>query len=1238
MSKSLHHSSLAARSRTIGVYCWCLVAFLCISSLGNAQLNENCTISILNRTTQANADGSWIINNVPAGFGLVRARATCVQNGITQFGQSDLFQINANQLTGFNAQIVLGSTTPIPTSLAVTAPTSNLTIVGQTLQLGTMASFADGTVKDVTAAATGTQYTVSNPSIATVSADGFVTAVSSGTVVIQAVNEGRQGIATIQVLIAGASHGGIPDSWAIAHGLDPNDPAMPFEDPDHDGLTNLQEFQNGTDPNNPDTDGDGLTDGQEVLMYHTSPVLYSTDGTGISDGIEVQTGTLGASLPAKLAAALKSLEVKPSNFVLNVNTIQGLASQQLQVLGHLIDGKTILDLTSTQEETNYSSSDLTICNFGAPDGNVFAGNNGSCTITATNNGFTAQATGIVNTFSPTALSFVSIPGYANGVAVNGNFAYVAAGSAGLQVVDVTNRFQPTIAGSLPLPGNGDDVTILGNLAYVAADSAGLEVIDVSSPLAPVLVGSFRTPGIAWSVKVRGSTAYVAAGASGLQIIDVTNPVQPALLGSLSLPGTSKGLDADLSRNLVVVVGDQGLFTVNVSNPISPTLIGSLNYGGSPQNVALSGNFAFVADSSTSLTSVDITNPAAPVLGTSTDPNLGGELYEVALSNGFALGGAINFINTGVTITDISNPPSLISRAILFFTPNATNGFRTFDKGTAIAADGSYVYLTTDQTNGSAQQPRNGVTDDSRLYIGQYLAPVDNKGIPPTAAITSPLNGITVIAGSILPITVNATDDVAVSAVNFLLNGQLVFTSTSAPYQFSATVPTGVSSLTIGATAIDFGANVGTAQTVTVNVIPDPGTTVTGIVVDSSQNPVAGATVTTLGGLSATTQNDGSFTISNVSTVLGNIVVSATGTVNGIAVRGSSAAVPPVRGGTTNAGTIVVSQAVFETNFGTLLSKCDDCFFQQTLPFPFTFFGQTYNSVFVNNNGNLTFSFGDSTFTPTVDFFPSQPRISPFWDDLISGSIFGFPAPSNEGLYVNDTIPGEFVVTWLHQQIYCCVGDDTIQAILFPDGRIQFAYNGITTIAIFDSTSDGAIVGITPGGNVPLTQVDYVSTPSFTTTSPTSILEEFTNSSNPLNLDGAFIVFTPNASGGYNVQTIPPPPATASAPQSAAAVSRPRAAASTQTGGATIQGTAFDSQGNPLSGVEIDVTSSRALSYKGVTTTDQNGHYSIAGVPTGGISVVALKDGATVGVGAAVVQATGATIDLHALTNLPKATH
>ena len=56
---------------------------------------------------------------------------------------------------------------------------------------------------------------------------------------------------------------GMPDGWEVYHGLNPltNDAGL---DPDADGLNNLQEYQNGTDPHNPDTDGDGMLDGAEV--------------------------------------------------------------------------------------------------------------------------------------------------------------------------------------------------------------------------------------------------------------------------------------------------------------------------------------------------------------------------------------------------------------------------------------------------------------------------------------------------------------------------------------------------------------------------------------------------------------------------------------------------------------------------------------------------------------------------------------------------------------------------------------------------------------------------------------------------------------------------------------------------------------------------------------------------------------------------------------------------------------
>ena len=59
-------------------------------------------------------------------------------------------------------------------------------------------------------------------------------------------------------------------------------------DEDNDGLGKCLEKQIGTDPKNPDTDGDGLNDGEEYLTYKTDPLISDTDGDGLGDADEVK--------------------------------------------------------------------------------------------------------------------------------------------------------------------------------------------------------------------------------------------------------------------------------------------------------------------------------------------------------------------------------------------------------------------------------------------------------------------------------------------------------------------------------------------------------------------------------------------------------------------------------------------------------------------------------------------------------------------------------------------------------------------------------------------------------------------------------------------------------------------------------------------------------------------------------------------------------------------------------------
>lgn len=63
---------------------------------------------------------------------------------------------------------------------------------------------------------------------------------------------------------------GMLDGWERLYGLNPNfsDASL---DNDSDGLSNMEEYQNHTNPSSPDSDGDGLTDGAEVHVFGTDP-------------------------------------------------------------------------------------------------------------------------------------------------------------------------------------------------------------------------------------------------------------------------------------------------------------------------------------------------------------------------------------------------------------------------------------------------------------------------------------------------------------------------------------------------------------------------------------------------------------------------------------------------------------------------------------------------------------------------------------------------------------------------------------------------------------------------------------------------------------------------------------------------------------------------------------------------------------------------------------------------------
>ena len=115
----------------------------------SAQLGQNCTAAIQNRSVQVNADGTFAIPNVPTDIGFYRVRVVCKNpDGTTSHGASSFVIFVANGNTTLSG-IAFGAVAPAPLSIQISSPVIALNTIGQTTQLSVTGTLADNTTSDL---------------------------------------------------------------------------------------------------------------------------------------------------------------------------------------------------------------------------------------------------------------------------------------------------------------------------------------------------------------------------------------------------------------------------------------------------------------------------------------------------------------------------------------------------------------------------------------------------------------------------------------------------------------------------------------------------------------------------------------------------------------------------------------------------------------------------------------------------------------------------------------------------------------------------------------------------------------------------------------------------------------------------------------------------------------------------------------------------------------------------------
>ncbi len=156
-----------------------------------------------------------------------------------------------------------------------------------------------------------------------------------------------------------------------------------------------------------------------------------------------------------------------------------------------------------------------------------------------------------------------------GVAISGDYAYVAFEDSGVWVVDISNPPQPSFVSIFDTPGKAYDVTIVDDFAYVADMGGGMRILDISDPANLVEVGFFDSPGATHDIVVMDNLAFLADG-GGMRIVDITNPAEPVELSFVETEYTCYAVDV---REGFAFVGGQGLRVLDIATPAAPVEVG-----------------------------------------------------------------------------------------------------------------------------------------------------------------------------------------------------------------------------------------------------------------------------------------------------------------------------------------------------------------------------------------------------------------------------------------------------------------------------------------------------------------------------------------------------------------------------------------------------------------------------------------------------------------------------------------
>ena len=315
---------------------------------------------------------------------------------------------------------------------------------------------------------------------------------------------------------------------------------------------------------------------------------------------------------------------------------------------------------------------------------------------------------VVDAHDPANLSLVriqTVPGKGNHVEVGGGYAYVSAGyQYGLPIYGANDPSAATLVTTLTNVNAGARIAAYRNYLYISeyysippdppSPDWHASAYDIGNPASPSRYANNISIYSPYEFSFAGSRAFLASERSGVASLDVTNPGAPAYVapGYVSLPGGYAWAIALTGHYALLGTSNSSLVSVDLSRQGTLTIVGTAQTQGTLstnheiRSVAVKGNLAFIANELGGLRVVDVTDPSFPVTlsGYGALP-VGDSASALAMYGDFAL---VADATNGLLVYDAATARSWSTTGQARIWPSALSGSGATD----VVVRGNYAYV------------------------------------------------------------------------------------------------------------------------------------------------------------------------------------------------------------------------------------------------------------------------------------------------------------------------------------------------------------------------------------------------------------------------------------------------------------------------------------------------------------------------------------------------------------------